>query len=156
MSDIEQVTPAKGVLARTGNRLDLKVGSEADIFRVVAQGISIRTYNRVASRLQIPNDLVAPESTVRRRLGKSSSRFTEAESERLVRVTRVFAEAVELFGDEKTALDWCNTPADYLQGQPPVTPMMLAATDAGARLVESHIKRTAYGRDRRSSSGRPA
>lgn len=111
---------------------------------MVNKGISARTYRRVAGKLRFAANLVAPESTVRRRLF-SKRRFTEAESERILRLARVFAEAVRLFGDEEAALEWLNTPADYLPGRPPITPMALAATDAGARLIESHIRRTAHG-----------
>lgn len=145
MSDVRgPVVEVESVFTRMGRLLDLKVDSEADVIQLVTRGISSRTYKRVATRLGLPANLVAPESTVRRRL-VIGGRFTEAESERVVRLARVFSEAVELFGDESAALEWFNTPADYLRDQAPVTPMALASTDAGARLVESHINRTAFG-----------
>jgi putative toxin-antitoxin system antitoxin component (TIGR02293 family) len=141
---LQPVAEVENVFTRMGRLLDLKILSEMDAHRIVTQGISSRTYQRVAAKLGFPSDLVAPESTVRRRLTQNS-RFTEAESERVVRLTRVFAEAAELFGDESAALSWFKTPAEYLHDHKPITPMALAATDAGARLVESHIRRTAYG-----------
>lgn len=53
--------------------------------------------------------MVAPESTIRRRLS-SNERFSEAESERVVLLTRVYPEAFELFcGDECATLLWPNT-----------------------------------------------
>lgn len=134
----------ESVLTRMGELLDLKLGSESDTVRVIANGITPRTYKRVVGRLKFPAALVAPESTVRRRLS-TNSRFTQDESERVIRLTRVYAEAVELFGNAKAALEWLKTPASYLSGQPPITPMELAASDAGARLIESHIRRTAHG-----------
>lgn len=138
------VVAVENVFTRMGRLLDLKVDSEVDVIHLVSRGITGRTYKRVASKLGLPANLVAPESTVRRRL-VIGGRFTEAESERVVRLARVFSEAVELFGDESAALEWFNTPADYLRDQASITPMALASTDAGARLVESHISRTAYG-----------
>jgi putative toxin-antitoxin system antitoxin component (TIGR02293 family) len=141
---LQHVPEVENVFTRMGRLLDLKIHSEVDALRIVTQGISSRTYQRVAARLGLPADLVAPESTVRRRL-LQNSRFSEAESERVVRLARVFAEASELFGDEQAALNWFRAPAEYLHDQAPITPMALAATDAGARLVESHIRRTAYG-----------
>ncbi|WP_285405647.1 antitoxin Xre/MbcA/ParS toxin-binding domain-containing protein [Luteibacter sp. ME-Dv--P-043b] len=131
------------VHSRMARLLDLKLESDADAVRLVSQGISVHSYRRVADKLHFPANLVAPESTVRRRL--SEGRFSEVESERVVRVARVFAEAVELFGDEAMALTWFNTPADYLDGDPPVTPLELAASDNGARLIEARILRTAHG-----------
>jgi putative toxin-antitoxin system antitoxin component (TIGR02293 family) len=124
--------------------LDVKLNSETDAVRLATLGVSTRSYRRVARKLRIPSSLVAPESTVRRRLN-ANARFTEAESERLIRLARVYAEAVELFGDEEKALQWLNTPDTYIPGQPPITPFQLASKDSGARLIESHIRRTAYG-----------
>ncbi|HET6629061.1 MAG TPA: antitoxin Xre/MbcA/ParS toxin-binding domain-containing protein [Woeseiaceae bacterium] len=124
--------------------LDVKLSSESDAVRLATLGVSTRSYRRVARKLGIPPSLVAPESTVRRRLS-TNARFSEAESERLIRLTRIYAEAVELFGNEQQALDWLNTPETFISGQPPVTPMQLAAKDSGARLLEAHIRRTAHG-----------
>jgi putative toxin-antitoxin system antitoxin component (TIGR02293 family) len=131
------------VFTRMGRLLDLKLESDADAIRLVNKGVPVHAYKHVAEKLRFPVNLVAPESTVRRRL--TEGRFSEVESERVVRVARVFAEAVELFGDEDMALTWFTTPADYLEGAEPVTPMTLAATDNGARLIESRILRTAHG-----------
>lgn len=141
---IDPAQAPESVLGHMSKLLDLKLDSESDTVRVITSGLTARTYKRVARRLKFPATLVAPESTVRRRLS-SKGRFTEAESERVVRLARVYAEAVQLFGDEDAALDWFKTPARYLSGGPDITPMALSATDAGARLIESHIRRTAHG-----------
>lgn len=135
--------PRETVFTRMARLLDLKLESDADAVRLVTQGLSVHSYKRMADKLRFPANLVAPESTVRRRL--TEGRFSEVESERVIRVARVFAEAVELFGDEDMALTWFTTPADYLEGDAPVTPLALAATDNGARLIESRIQRTAHG-----------
>lgn len=118
--------------------------NRSDAVRLATVGVSTRSYRRVARKLRIPSSLVAPESTVRRRLS-TNTRFTEAESERLIRLTRVYAASVELFGDEQQALEWLNTPETFIPRQPPITPIELAAKDSGARLLESHIRRTAHG-----------
>jgi putative toxin-antitoxin system antitoxin component (TIGR02293 family) len=131
------------VYTRMARLLDLKLESDADAIRLVNKGLSVHSYRHVAEKLRFPANLVAPESTVRRRL--TEGRFSEVESERVIRVARVFAEAIELFGDEDMALTWFNTPADYLEGDQPVTPLELAASDNGARLIEARILRTAHG-----------
>jgi len=47
-------------------------------------------------------------------------------------VTRVYAEAVELFcGHERAALLWPNTPADYLPDQPAISPLHLSVFGVG-------------------------
>lgn len=138
------VQPAGSVFSRMSRLLDVRVDSESDAVRLAALGVTARSYRRVVRKLRIPSSLVAPESTVRRRLSRNA-RFTEAESERLIRLARVYAEAVELFGDEDRALQWLTTPETFLPGQPPLTPLQLAAKDSGARLIESHLRRTAHG-----------
>jgi putative toxin-antitoxin system antitoxin component (TIGR02293 family) len=132
------------VLSRMGEVLGLKLGSELDALRLVTEGISTKTYRHVAHTLKLKANIVAPESTVRRRLG-SNARFSQEESERVVRLARVYAEAVGLFGDESAALAWFTTPSDFIHDKPPISPMELSATDVGARLVEAHIQRTAHG-----------
>jgi putative toxin-antitoxin system antitoxin component (TIGR02293 family) len=134
----------KSVFAQMSKLLGLRLDSERDVIRVVATGISTHAYRRAVGKLKFPAILVGPERTVRRRLA-SNSRFTAAESERIVRLTRVFAEVLQLFGNEEAALKWLNTPGNYVPKHIPVTPMTLAATDSGARLVESYIYRTAHG-----------
>jgi putative toxin-antitoxin system antitoxin component (TIGR02293 family) len=132
------------VFARMARLLDVKLGSEMDAVRVVAAGLTASSYKRAFNKLGFSPSLVAPESTIRRRLA-TKGRFTPAESERLLRIARVYAEAVELFGDDDAALRWLTTAEEYLGDQKLVTPLQLSATDSGARLVESHIRRTAYG-----------
>lgn len=135
---------AGSVFGHMSQLLDVRLDSETDAVRLAATGVTPRSYRRVARKLRLPPSLVAPESTVRRRLN-SNARFTEAESERVIRLTRVYAEAVELFGDEAQALQWLGTPAAYLPDEAPVTPIQLAAKDSGARLIESYLRRTAHG-----------
>lgn len=135
---------SNSVFGHISRLLDVSIQSERDALRVVTEGIPSHSYRRVAAALALPADLVAPESTVRRRLA-SNSRFNRAESERLLRLVRIYAEAMQLFDDEEATLAWLKLPADYLQDQNPVTPLILAASDAGARLIEAQLRRTAYG-----------
>lgn len=145
MNALLNATPAPDTIYTLMSRLlNLKLNSETDAFRIVREGISAHTYSRLVAKLKIPAELVASQTTVRRRLAENS-RFSVAESERAVRLARVFAEAQALFGDEKAALTWFSAPAEYISGGAPITPMALAATDTGARLIESNIRRTAYG-----------
>ncbi|MBB6186668.1 putative toxin-antitoxin system antitoxin component (TIGR02293 family) [Rhodanobacter sp. MP7CTX1] len=132
------------IFTRMSELLNLKLDSEADVVRAVSSGISARTYMRVTAKLRLPPGLLVPESTVRRRLA-SNSRFAVHESDRVVRLARVFAEAVQLFCNEEAALKWLRTPANYIPKQIPITPMALAVSDSGARLVESLLYRTAHG-----------
>lgn len=130
--------------SRMSDLLDAEISDETDIVRLTETGISSRAFKRAAKALGFAHALIAPETTVRRRL-KGNERFSEAESERLIRLTRVYAEAVELFGDEAAALNWLNTPQTFIPGDAPISPMALSSKDSGARLVEALLRRTAHG-----------
>jgi putative toxin-antitoxin system antitoxin component (TIGR02293 family) len=87
-------------------------------------------------------DLVAIKPrTLHRR--KEQGRLAPDESDRLLRVTRVFAKALELFeGDADAARRWFHAPAKALGGERPIA---LAGTDLGSREVEGLIERLEHG-----------
>jgi putative toxin-antitoxin system antitoxin component (TIGR02293 family) len=83
---------------------------------------------------------VPPRTLARRRV---AGRLGPDEADRLARLARVFARAVELFeGDVEGALRWLRRPARALGL---VAPLTLASTDAGALEVESLIGRLEHG-----------
>ncbi|MBB6189777.1 uncharacterized protein (DUF2384 family) [Rhodanobacter sp. MP7CTX1] len=63
-----------------------------------------------------------------------------SQSDRTVRIARVFAEAATLFGDEQMAKNWFAAPAQYMIGEPAISPMFLSVTDSGARLMDPNIR----------------
>ena len=132
------------VFEKVGNLLGTKIRSEQDAFRLVLSGVKPRSYRLFIKHLKAPPSLIGSESTLRRRL-KENAELSEVESERVIRLSRVFVLAVELFGDEKSALEWLNTPGEWLAGAGPITPMALASKEAGARMVEASIQRTLHG-----------
>lgn len=118
--------------------------SEADILDLVESGVSDTIYNRVSEQLQLPRDAIGAETTIRNRL-KAHARLNADETERLMMIVRVYAMAFGLFGSEEKALAWLHKPAHYLRDKPPVAPIELAARDAGVRLLEEKLLRTAHG-----------
>jgi putative toxin-antitoxin system antitoxin component (TIGR02293 family) len=129
---------------RMGRLLDQSLRSESDIVRMVDAGLPASAFTHLTRSLSIGHELIAPESTIRRRV-QDNQRFTTDESERMVRIARVHALAAELFGDETAAQAWLNAPAVYVPDAIAVTPYKLSVTDAGARLVEDMLLRTAHG-----------
>lgn len=124
--------------------LGLPIASEADEYRLSRAGLNAKAVRHLVESIAIKADLIAPETTVRRRY-RDDSPFTTDESERALRLARVFAEARLLFGDEDATQAWFHKPVVLAEGQSPMAPMTLAATETGARLVESRLRRTAYG-----------
>ena len=127
-----------------GRLLDQPLRSESDVVRMVDAGLPAAAFTQLTSVLNIDHGLIAPESTIRRRV-QDNMRFTTDESERMVRIARIHALAVDLFGDDAAAQAWLTAPAAYVPGAAAVTPYKLSVTDAGARLVEEMLLRTAHG-----------
>ena len=64
------------------------------------------------------------------------------ESDRALRLARVTAIAIEIIGDEQSAMRWLDTPNRALDGHRPLDQL---DTDADAREVEDVLGRIAYG-----------
>lgn|GEM_PF-3211552 len=124
--------------------LDSQIDSEVDVVKLVNLGLPASAFKRLHEMIPIDFRLIGPETTIRRRLQEKQS-FTVDESERLVRLARIAAKAEALFGDSSAAKAWLSTRADYLSDANPISPLELATTDSGARLVESLMLRTAHG-----------
>jgi putative toxin-antitoxin system antitoxin component (TIGR02293 family) len=74
---------------------------------------------------------------------KRSGRLSPAESERLLRLSRVFEAALSLYdGDRDGAREWLQTSIPALGDQ---SPLALARTEPGAREVEDLIGRIEHG-----------
>ena len=74
---------------------------------------------------------------------KEQGRLQPEESDRLLRASRVFGKALELFeGDAEAARRWLSTPQRALCGSRPIA---VARVDVGAREVENLIGRLEHG-----------
>lgn len=82
---------------------------------------------------------IAP-TTYRRRQTERRS-LTAHETDRLLRVARVASQAERTFGNDAKARRWLNAHHLLLGARP----LMLLATDAGAREVEDELLRIAFG-----------
>jgi putative toxin-antitoxin system antitoxin component (TIGR02293 family) len=117
-----------------------------DLAHLVRTGLPAGSVSALAGRLHLANSALSkklgiPQRTLTRRLSKSSL-LTPAESDRTVRMARVYATAVEMIGDEEKAIEWLGTPNRALGGERPLDQL---DTDTGARMVEDVLGRIAYG-----------
>ena len=112
----------------------------------VASGLPFRAIEEFRKQTGFPSKLVGewiqvPVRTIARR--KSSGKLGPAESDRLVRASRVFGLALDLFeGDRPAARRWLLAPRAALGGR---SPFELAKTEVGAREVEAFITRLEHG-----------
>jgi len=122
------------------------LGDNLEMAKLVSSGLPAVVLRQIASALGVHPSGLAPlvninEKTVQRRLG-ANAKLKPAESERVARLMRVVARAVEVFADEASARQWLSQPLKALGGQ---TPLALVATEPGAREVEQLLGRLEHG-----------
>lgn len=138
-ADIAEVLGGRKVLGKSVKKPD-------DLAELVRKGLPANSVAVLAERLDLGNTVLSkklgiPRRTLTRRLSQRS-RLTAAESDRTVRLARVYANAVEMIGDEDKAAAWLQTPNRALAGERPLDQL---DTDIGAREVEDILGRIAYG-----------
>jgi putative toxin-antitoxin system antitoxin component (TIGR02293 family) len=96
-----------------------------------ASGLSLK---ELANALDL-----SPRSLQRRR---RTGRLARYESDRLYRLARIVALAVEFLGDHERAVRWLKHPNRALGG---IAPVAALDTELGSRQVENILGRIAYG-----------
>jgi len=116
------------------------------LFRALRKGFAYRAFEHLRRNSTLSAERVmaligVPRRTLSRR--KRDGRFLPDESDRLLRVSRLFGLALQLFeGDQAAATDWLETAQPALGG---MAPLDLAGTEAGAREVERLMARLEHG-----------
>jgi putative toxin-antitoxin system antitoxin component (TIGR02293 family) len=116
------------------------------LLRSVEQGFSFSVLEHLRRNIALSWDELAhviaiPQRTLTRR--KNEGKFLPDESDRILRASRVYAKALELFeGDAHAASQWLCGGQVGLGGAIPVD---LARTELGAREVENLLERLEQG-----------
>jgi putative toxin-antitoxin system antitoxin component (TIGR02293 family) len=128
--------------------LDQSQLSPAD---AIAAGLTIDVIIRVKKVMELSDEQMAQtvgmsRRTLSRRLQSAkidrTKRLTPAESDRLYRLARIIARAIEVFGDEKEAQNWLKEPKSALTGQ---TPIEAIKTEPGVQQVDLLLGRIEQG-----------
>lgn len=126
--------------------LGLSVQDPIDISRRVAKGLAFETLERFQKNSGLSTSDLADAVEIKPRTlhrRKEQGRLEPEESDRLMRVSRIFGRALELFeGNAEGARLWLSTGQRALRGERPI---VLAKTDLGAREVEALIGRLEHG-----------
>lgn len=127
-------------------RLGIRVRTKLKLVERIDEGFSYRAFERLQEILGLPaHELgsllgISPRTLSRR---KTQGRLLPEESDRMLRVSRLFDRAVTLFeNDEEAARHWLNRPNRGLAER---TPLEFSRTEVGAREVEALIGRLEYG-----------
>jgi len=126
--------------------LKRKVDSDFELTVLTREGLPVGTLTLLAEELKVDRKTVArvigiSERTLSRRIAKGE-RLSAEESDRTVRLARVFALATDTFGTSQKASSWLQKPNRVLDGQ---IPLDLLDTDTGVRAVETVLGRIEYG-----------
>lgn len=112
----------------------------------IRRGLTYSAFERFQRNTELPSSLLSEVAQISARTlarRKEQGRLDPEESDRLVRASRIFARALELFeGEPEEARRWLTTPQPGLGRK---VPLELAATDVGAREVENLIGRLEHG-----------
>lgn len=126
--------------------LGIKTVDNLKLAKKVEAGFSFDALERVGKTTGLSLDVlrvavrITPRTLTRRRKEK---KLSPEESDRLVSVSRLLAQIFELFeGNTEAGLRWFQSPNRALAGQSPIE---IAATETGAREVESLIGRLEHG-----------
>ena len=116
-----------------------------DLRTRIKSGLPYKSLESVRRRLQLTlpetaTILQTPIRTLARR--KRERKLQTVESDRLVRLARVAAHAVAVFGDESTTAAWLRRPNRALGGE---MPFRLLDTEVGTGQVEDLLGRLEYG-----------
>lgn len=125
--------------------LKKQVRSTEDITSRIREGMPFAALSAMAShaQLDIPRlgeILMITKRTLARR--RKARRLSADESDRLVRLARIFALAVEVLGDEGKAAQWLRR-ANRALGN--TAPLDLLDTDVGTQAVAKVLGRMDYG-----------
>jgi putative toxin-antitoxin system antitoxin component (TIGR02293 family) len=130
----------------SGSSLGIRSERTQELIQKLEKGLPFNAVEKLSRKSgihasELANLMSLPEQTFARR--KSAGRFAPEESERLLRIARIFELTVELFaGDVRGAVNWLDTPRKALGNR---TPLKYSATEIGAREVENLIGQLVHG-----------
>jgi putative toxin-antitoxin system antitoxin component (TIGR02293 family) len=137
-SEVARVLGGEKVLGR-------EIRTDVQLEQCAREGFPVGVLQELIERAVIlPGELFAwviPRRTLAHRQ-KNQQRLSREESNRVSRVVRIYALAVETLGDKAKAKHWLRRPLRQFSGR---TPMEMLETDLGAHQVEVLLGRIGHG-----------
>ena len=122
-----------------------QAASELDLLRELRNGLPYEALERIRRALDLTLDELADAlaisvRTLNRR--KKAESLEPDESDRVYRIARVYAHALEVFGDRDKASKWFKRENSALGGE---VPLEVFDTDLGAQMVDDVLTRIEFG-----------
>ena len=126
--------------------IGVKVNNTVELVRYVEKGLAFTTVEALQQQMHLATKEMAQLLDIKFRTflrRKEAGRLQPAESDRVLRTSRLFARAQDLFdGNQEAARSWLMAPQRALGG---AIPLQIAKTEVGAREVEQIIGRLEQG-----------
>jgi putative toxin-antitoxin system antitoxin component (TIGR02293 family) len=128
-----------------GQSIGIKSKNLDDLIVCLKQGLPVGALTKLSHQIGVPENKLAStinlaQRTLTRR--KKEGRLKTDESERVLRIARIFEKSVEVMGSLELAQQWFRSPAKGLGGK---TPLEYSDTEPGAREVEAVLNRIEHG-----------
>src|SRR5262245_33273324 len=141
------MSPTSMIVEALGGKeaLARRIESPAELSAEIRAGLPYASLESVMAKFDLRREEVSsalhlpPRTFARRKLER---RLSPDESDRLFRLVRIAAQAVQVLGSEERASLWLRRPNRALGGEPPIA---MLDTDLGARQVEEVLGRVEHG-----------
>jgi putative toxin-antitoxin system antitoxin component (TIGR02293 family) len=128
-----------------GSSIGIRSKDTADLIKKVKRGLPVSVFDRLKEKLGVPEKSLAVTVNIANRTltrRKKEGRLRTDESERVLRIARLYEKSLDVFEDDHLARQWFKMPAKALGGK---TPLEYADTEPGAQEVEDLLGRIEYG-----------
>ena len=124
-----------------GSSIGIEADKLEDLIIPLKEGLPVSSLHRLCENIGVPENRMAltvniAQRTLTRR--KKEGRLKPDESERVLRIARIYERAVEVMGDQERARQWFRTKVKGLGGN---TPLEFADTEPGAQAVSDLLGR---------------
>ncbi|TWG88462.1 putative toxin-antitoxin system antitoxin component (TIGR02293 family) [Cupriavidus gilardii J11] len=130
-------TRRRAFFVHLGELLDAHLGSSADLAVLALQRVNVDVIDRLSAeglRWDELSFIIARRTLAHRR--QRHEPLTPDESDKAIRLAKLLAQARMVFGDGDKALRWMRAHQRRFSGK---TPLDMASTEHGARLVEEAL-----------------
>jgi putative toxin-antitoxin system antitoxin component (TIGR02293 family) len=122
-----------------------EVSSLKDMLDILLEGLPYGAFISLTNKLNIDREEASSALTISSRTlirRKAEHKFRVDESDRIARLARITAKAIETLGTEEKAIHWLRKSNRALGG---AVPLFLTSTDIGARQVENILAKIEHG-----------
>jgi putative toxin-antitoxin system antitoxin component (TIGR02293 family) len=124
-----------------GQSIGIRTEDVRGLITHLRRGLPVNALSKLSRQLGVSENRLASTVNIAQRTltrRKREGRFKTDESERVLRIARIFERAIEVLGTEDLAKQWFQTPVKGLGGK---TPLDFADTEPGAQEVEAMLDR---------------